>query len=237
MENYSQINYNKNMEMLELAFKYCSESYSHEDLINELYSDNDLKKQFCLIEIKKIHSQKEADIIVKNLTLQTGPVRETAAYAILELIKQEDFRPFFQKQDIINVFVKAITDINPSVSRNTIEIIKYIDDADYLYHCIINEINLTLNKTIDTRKNHSYAANKKNFNLYWNLEAITNIADKINPKDELITILKTTALSNDYTIREKTAKAADIFSKKNESFKSILNILSDDDNIYVRKYL
>ncbi len=237
MKYYSEINYEKNMKMLSLASKYCNESLSHDELINELYNDNDLKKQLCLIEIEKINSQNEADILTYNLTGKSGPIRETASFAILKLIKKEEFNCFFQKREIIDTFVKAITDINPSVSRNTIEIIKYVEDIDYLYKCIIEQINLTLSKISDIKQNRSYTANKKNFNLYWNLEAVISISDKIAPDVELITILNNTALSNDYTIREKTAKAAMIFSEKNIKFKLVSNIMKNDDNIYVRKYL
>ena len=81
-------------------------------------------------------------------------------------------------------------------------------------------------------KNRSYVQNKKNFNLYWNLEALINIADLVSPDEHLLKILKITALSNDYTIREKTAKAAQVFG-----FEQVLESLKDDTNVYVKKYL
>jgi hypothetical protein len=237
MENYYEINYEKNMQMLSQAIKYCEENFLHEDLINELYNDNDLKKQLCLIEIKKLNSQKEADILVENLTQHSGPIRETTSFKILELIKDDNFKHYFQTKQIINIFVKAITDINPSVSRNTVEIIQFVDNSDYIYSLIIEEIKETLSKMEDIKQTRSYNANKKNFNLYWNLEAIINISDKLTFTDDLLEILKETALSNDYTIREKTAKVAKKLSFQNEKFNSILKLLAEDTNIYVQKYL
>lgn len=237
MENYLEINYEKNMAMLSEAMVYCYENYSHDDLINELSKDNDLKKQFCIIEIKKLNSQKEADLLVGNLTGKSGPIRETVSFKILELIKQAEFSKYFQKKEILDVFVKAITDINPSVSRNTVEIIKYTDNAQYLYESLIKEINKTLNEMGDVYQTRSYDTNKKNFNLYWNIEAIINIACKIQTEQEFVEILKRTALSNDYTIREKTAKAASILSKKDERYKTVINMLLNDDNVYVRKFI
>jgi hypothetical protein len=237
MENYYEINYEKNMQMLSQAIKYCEENFLHEDLINELYNDNDLKKQLCLIEIKKLNSQKEADILVENLTQHSGPIRETTSFKILELIKDDNFKHYFQTKQIINIFVKAITDINPGVSRNTVEIIQFVDNSDYIYSLIIKEIKETLSKMEDIKQTRSYNANKKNFNLYWNLEAIINIADKLTFTDDLLEILKETALSNDYTIREKTAKVAKKLSFQNKKFNSILKLLAEDTNIYVQKYL
>ena len=81
----------------------------------------------------------------------------------------------------------------------------------------------------DLKQNRSYLTNKKNFSLYWNLECIASLGNKINAGEELKNILEKTALSNDYTIREKTAKCASIFN-----FTDILKLLENDENIYVK---
>lgn len=234
MENYYEINYEKNMQMLSQAIKYCEENLTHQEIIDVLNSDNELKKQLCLIELKYINSQEEADILIQNLTQKPGPVRETASYKVLELISNNTFCHFFQNENILNTFIKAIVDINPSVSRNTTEIIKFVDNTDYLYKKIIQEIIITLNNTELATSNHSYVQNKKNFNLYWNLEALISISDKTQPDDNLIKILNKTSLSNDYTIREKSAKAAKSYLKYDEKLNEILIRLKDDNNIYVK---
>ena len=232
MENYLEINYENNMKMLSEAIKCCEDNYSHEDIIEVLKSDDDIKKQFCLIELKSINNQEEANILVHNLTNHSGPIRETSAFKIGELIFQNEYKKYFQTKEIIDSFVKAITDINPSVSRYTVEFIKNIDDVEYLYKRIIEEIIITLSKTDETVKNRSYVQNKKNFNLYWNLEAIIAISENISAPKEIEEILQKTALFNDYTIREKTAKVASVLK-----IESVLNLLKDDDNVYVKKYL
>lgn len=237
MENYLEINYDKNLKMLLQAFSYCEANLKHEEIINELLGCDDLKKQLCLIELNTLISQAEADILVSNLINQSGPIRETASFKILEFIKDEKYRHLFQKREILDIFVKGITDINPSVSRNVVEIITCVDDWEYLYNSILSEVKTTLSKFDDMQQERSYATNKKNFNLYWNLEAIVSISPKLNPDNLLLEILAQTALSNDYTIREKTAKTAQVLSKKNVEFIKILNILKDDDNIYVLKYM
>lgn len=237
MENYLEINYDKNMKMLSQAIAYCETIFSHDDIITVLLGEDDLKKQLCLIELKSLNSQEEADILVSNLTGKSGPIRETTSYKILELIKDDKYRFLFQKKEILDIFVKAITDINPSVSRNAVEIISYVDDSQYLYNLILAEIKYTLSQMEDIKQNRSYVANKKNFNLYWNLEAIISISSKINPCGELLEILKETALSNDYTIREKTAKTAKQLCSLDNDFLCILDILKNDDNVYVLKYV
>lgn len=175
--------------------------------------------------------------MVSNLINQSGPIRETTSFKILEFIKDEKYRHLFQKRDILDIFVKGITDINPSVSRNVVELITYIDDYEYLYNSILSEIKMTLSKLDDMKQERSYVTNKKNFNLYWNLEAIVSISSKLKPDNLLLEILAQTALSNDYTIREKTAKTAKVLSKRNIEFVKVLNILKDDNNIYVLKYI
>ncbi len=237
MENYLEINYENNIKILSLAYKYCQEKFLHDEIIEILSGDDDIKKQLCLIELDCVNSQKEADILVWNLTGKSGPVRETASFKILDLISQTEFKNFFQTKEILNTFVKSITDINPSVSRNAIEFIKYVDDYKYLYNEILKEIKITLSNIDETSKNRSYVQNKKNFNLYWNLEALASISDKVIPTSELQRLLVKTALSNDYTIREKTAKVAYSFSLKNNNFKKIIELLKDDNNIYVKKFV
>ena len=231
MENYLEINFEKNMKILSQAIIHCEKELSHEQIIEVLKGDDDIEKQLRLIELKEIKSQEEANILVFNLTQHSGPVRETAAYKISELIIADEFCKYFQTEKIMDTFVKAITDINPSVSRSAVEIIRYVENSEYIFKKIIEEIDITLSELDIETKNRSYVQNKKNFNLYWNLEALINIADKISPNQRLLEILKITASSNDYTIREKTAKAASIFS-----LTEILDILKDDTNIYVRKY-
>lgn len=236
MENYHEINFEHNMKILSQAIMCCEENLTHQDIIEVLKGDDDIKKQLCLIDLSCINSQEEADILVFNLTGKSGPVRETAAYKINDLIANNEYKKYFQTGNIVTTFIKAITDINPSVSRSAVEIIRNVNNMEFLYNGIIKEINETLENIDIDAKNRSYVQNKKNFNLYWNLEAIISIADFISPNEELIEILENIANSNDYTIREKTAKAASIFVHKNPKFKHIIELLKDDTNIYVRKY-
>ncbi len=232
MENYHEINYEKNMKILSQAIMHCEQELSHKEIIRVLQGEDDIEKQLRLIELQAVYNQEEADVLVFNLTQHSGPVRETAAYKISELISKAEFKNFFQTENIMNTFVKAITDINPSVSRSAVEIIRFVENSSYIYQSIIEELNTTLSQLDIEVKNRSYVQNKKNFNLYWNLEALISISDLVAADEHLLKILKITAESNDYTIREKTAKAAQVFG-----FEQVLESLKDDTNVYVKKYL
>ncbi len=222
--------YENNIKTLKKAIEYCDNIYSHNEIIKILSEDDDILKQLCLIELNKICSQEEANILVNNLTGKSGPIRETASSKILDLISDDLYGKFFQTKYILDSFVKGITDINPSVSRNIIEVIKYTNNKDYLISEIINNIKNTLDIESNSKK-HSYEINKKNFNLYWNLEALYSLSDNIKQFKEINEILLETAKSIDYTIREKTAK---LVAKLN--IKHIEEILINDSNIYVLKY-
>lgn len=235
MENYLEISYENNMKMLNEAVSYCEQEFQHQDLISELSSDNDIKKQLCIIEINKINSQQEANLLVSNLTGKSGPIREVTSYKILDLILDEKFKSFFQTDEIIDVFSKGIIDINPSVSRNMVEIIKYVDNSEYLINNIIQELKKTLCEIDEVKQNRSYVLNKKNFNLYWNLEALISIYDKLNISKNILEIVDLTSKSKDYTIREKTAKLISVL-EKNDVFIDIIHHLKNDENIYVYKY-
>ena len=229
--------YENNMKTLSKALEYCDTDFSHEEIINVLSSDDDVKKQLCILNLNYLYNQSEADVLVSNLTLHSGPVRETSSYKILDFILNPDYNGFFQSENIINSFISAVADINPSVSRNAVQILKYVQNSEYIYKSLINIINNLLENIDNESKNRSYVQNKKNFSLYWNLEAIISISDKITPGDELIEILKKTAKSSDYTIREKTAKTAKIFSLKNQNFIIVSDLLKNDENIYVKKFI
>ena len=233
--DYIDINYENNMKLLNEAIACCEAQYSHEELINELSCDNDIKKQLCIIEIKKLNSAQEAYLLVQNLTGKSGPVREVCSFKILDLIQNKDYREFFQSKEIENILIKGIVDINPSVSRNIVEAIKYINDKKYLINNIITEINKTIEELKNTTKNRSYTLNKKNFNLYWNLEALISINEAVEPNEKLIKIITTTAHSNDYTIREKTAKLIFLL-KNNNIFSNLAESLRNDENMYVNNY-
>ena len=80
------------------------------------------------------------------------------------------------------------------------------------------------------RKNH--AKNKKLFNLYWCLEALSETyKNNVEFDEKIIKIANKTVNFLDYTIREKTAK---ILIKLQEVPCELLQKLKSDENFYVK---
>src|SRR5574344_548186 len=212
----------------ELAFKYLKTEFSHNEKIEELKKDNLTKKIACIIQLDKILSQEEALIFISNLIEHDGLIREAVSIKLNEFMKSE-FGEFFQSKDIIKIIVKAIIDVNPSVCRNIVELLFYIKDEDFLRELIYSQlINLFLEIVDFKQKNHIYT--KKVFKIYWLLEALSSI--KLQACQNLDTIIEKSALSENYTIREKAAKLLVNLSGY-EKFKLIL---CNDDNIYVKRF-
>ena len=97
------------------------------------------------------------------------------------------------------------------------------------YESLIEEIK-------EVPKNKSYLANKKNFSLYWYLEAVYVLAEGQNLDEDYIKILDICSRSDEYTIREKCAKIVSKF-KNHSELKDILQRLQNDENFYVLQWL
>ena len=224
--------FDQNMQMLDEAFGYCNENFGHEKIISALCCGNDLKKQICIIELNCINNQAEADLLMFHLTEHSGPLRESASFKILELIQNDKYRRFFQTKSIYDIMLKSVTDINPAVSRNACGIIKYADDAEYILNGLISALNKAFEESENTKKQHAYTVNKKNFGIYWNLEALSSAAAKagiLKRSAFVLAAVEKAAAANDYTVREKAAKAACAYKLEN-----IVNMLKSDNNMYVR---
>ena len=75
---------------------------------------------------------------------------------------------------------------------------------------------------------------KKLFNLYWCLEALSNLQPQINKDFE--DIIEQASKIKDYTIREKAAMVLSKLPETSEKIDKIKKALKDDENFYVRRY-
>lgn len=237
MKNFLELNRPVNIKMTNLAYEHCCCDFSHEEIISELRSGNELKKQLCILNLKKITSQQEADALVFNLTNQGGPIREVSSLKINEFMQENSFSKFFQTREIIDTFLKAITDVNPSVCRNIIDIINRVDDSRYFEEILLAKISAILEELKEFTKCKTHLLNKKTFNLYWCLEALIMILGKITKTEELNKIILLSSQFNDYTIREKSAKILSMLTSVPDSLQEVHNLLKTDDNLYVRRFL
>ena len=232
MENNLVQKQKQDIELTKLAYSYSQEEYSHENIINILSQNDEIKKQICIINLEKLNSQAEADLLISNLTNNPTPVREVVSYKILELCPE--FSQYFQSEKHLDIFLAGIIDINPSVSRNVVDILEYVENKQYCLNALKPKISELIKEISEIPKNKSYIANKKNFSLYWYLEALYVFLKNIEPDEEIIEILDQCSQSNEYTIREKCAKIVSLFqNSKNPKLNDITQRLQADENFYV----
>lgn len=236
MEIYLDSYISSNIELTEKAYNYCCYDFSYEEIISELSSDDEIKKQLCIINLKKINDYNDAKSLISNLTNKGGPIREVTSIKINEFINNSEFCNYFQSEEIIDIFIKAITDVNPTVSRNTIESLNALKNKAYLEQKLFEKIFLILDELKEFKKIKSHLLNKKTFNLYWCLEALSNIVINTDFNADFENVLSLTSTFNDYTIREKSAKILSKIQYGSSVTKNLIEKLKNDENIYVRRY-
>ena len=217
--------------LTEKACELCEKDLSYTELFYYIKNGKDSEKQICILKLSCLKSQEDADILLSNLTNQHGTVREAAAEKINELMKKNP--DFFQTGYALEKFLLAINDVNPNICRHIIEILPFLkpDRKEQLLHSLYD---LTLKVTEEAQRlnvrNRSHVYTKKIFNLYWCLEAISELAAL--PEEKLKNIINKNFDSEEYTIREKTAKI--IRNLNAPEFSQILEKLKADENFYVR---
>lgn len=232
MEHDLVLKQKQDIELTKLAYSYSQEEYSHEKIIKILSQNDEIKKQICIINLDRLDFQEEADILVSNLTNHPTPVREVTSFKILELCPM--YSKYFQSEKTLDIFLAGIIDINPSVSRNVVDILEFVENKDYCLKALKPKISDLIKEISEIPKNKSYIANKKNFSLYWYLEALFVFLKDKTPDDETVKILELCSQSGEYTIREKCAKIVSLFKDSpNENIKSIIKRLENDENFYV----
>lgn len=190
-------------------------------------------RQISILNIELINSFSEAEDIVFYLTNHDGKIREMSAFKINGLIKNSDFTPFFQTQNVLNGILKAISDINPNVCRLIIEILDKFENKDYFKSAIVQELKNLLDKVKIKPRGKSHENNKIIFKIFWHLEAVSSLINHFNSRD-LEEILIKTYTFEDYTIREKTAKILSGLQDKSVILLDICEKLKNDENFYVR---
>ena len=207
--------------------------YHYEDLIELLNSENIKEKHFAVLELEKIRSQNDAKLMVLNLVGQDGKIREAVAFKVNEFFKNPDYATFFINEDIFDTLIQGIMDINGNVCRQICSL-ECEEFNQYLSKNLPEKTNEILEKIYELESNEKqYVISKRNFQLYWCLEALYNIVEKVE-FERIKDIIFKTSQFNDYTIREKTAK---ILTKlDNLELNELKEKLRNDENYYVRKY-
>ncbi len=215
----------------------CFESdskYNYDDLINFLRSQSIKEKHFAVLELEEICSNKDAKLLVSNLVGQDGKIREAVAFKLNEFFHNPDFVEFFVSEENFAILLQGIMDINGNVCRH----ICNLDNKEfneYLSKNLPMEIDAILARIKELEADEKqYVISKRNFQLYWCLEALCNVIEVVE-FDKIKEILFATADFNDYTIREKTAKI--VTKLDNSELDELKEKLKNDENYYVRNYL
>lgn len=210
-------------------------NHNYNNLINLLQSNNIKEKHFAVLELNEIHSQEDAKILVSNLVGQDGKIREAVAFKVNELFNKQDYTVFFIGEDIFKILLQGIMDINGNVCRNIVNLVGNNEFGDYICKNLPEKIIEILKKIEELEFNEKqYVISKRNFQLYWCLEALYNIVESIEFVKIQNIVLKTGKFQ-DYTIREKTAKL--LAKLDNFEVKDLKESLKNDENYYVRRYL
>lgn len=217
------------------AMKLSSENYDYKRLIEYLNSGNVVERQFAALELKEICSEEDAKVLVSNLVGQDGKIREAVAYKINELARMDEYKNFFNSEILFENYFKGLLDINGNICRQMIGLASIDCFNKYLCQNLPNEIKRLMEHIARLEATEKqYVVSKRNFQLYWCLEALYYCVENID-LSTIHPILTKTAEFYDYTIREKTAK---ILSKISDSrFDLLKNKLLSDENYYVRQKL
>lgn len=231
-----ETNYYSNFEEnFNAAVKISQNTYDYETLINLLSSDKILERQIAALELNEIKSKEDAYTLVANLVGQDGKIREAVAFKLSNICLKPEYQEYFIDEKFFELFLQGIMDINGNVCRQIIELTQISEFSKYLSKNLpesIRKILLQIEE-IDSQSKQ-YVISKRNFQLYWCMEALDKIINIINVEEIQDIILKTGSFY-DYTIREKAAK---ILTKiDDDKFKEIREKLLNDENYYVRRYL
>lgn len=232
--------YNTEDENFKQALILYETEFTHSQLIELLKSGNIPQRQIAALKLENIFSEDDANTLISNLTGQDGKIREAISLKFSEFMENSKSRKFFNKKEMIPVYLDAITDINGNICRNVISgLSNFANNDDFcrnfcplLLEQTMSLVNIVSKFTFTEGK---YKVNKDAFKLYWCLEAIYTFAHNIDIKN-LKPIIIDAATIEEYTIKEKIAK---ILSKKLTLDDELLNIkstLKKDSNFYVSRY-
>lgn len=233
--NYETNYYSNFEENFNAAVEIVQNTYDYDTLIKLLSSEKILEKQIAALEINEIKSKEDALILTSNLVGQDGKIREAVSFKLSTMALGPKYKEFFLDEEFYGLFLQGVMDINGNVCRQIVSLTQIDEFAKYLCKKLPESIRKILKqiKEIDAQSKQ-YVISKRNFQLYWCMEALYNIIDLMNTKN-IKDIFFETGEFYDYTIREKTAK---ILAKiNNPEFDDLKDKLSNDENYYVRRYL
>lgn len=219
----------------------CPGSEAYDEIFEILRGNDDETKAFAVLNLEEIRSEEDLTLLVKHLTNCDGKLREIVSMKLIELTENKNIKLYGHFPILIN----ALCDVNPNVARNIVSLIGYAELGKLnIDEKIIEKIEEILaeieekSKPVKWKTQKNHALNKKFFNLYWCLEALSMSLCGKTDNEKLIKILYRCSDFHDYTIREKVAK---ILVKMHTDGscshavpEDLLQKMKNDDNFYVK---
>ena len=223
------------------ALNLMENDLTHTQLIELLKNGNIPEKQGAVLRLESINSFEETDLLFQNLTGQDGKIREAVSNKLKELLLTSNLATFidFNPTGFAKTMLLGLVDINGNVCRNILDcletLIKHETFMDAFCEILTLEIRYLLELVEETDfQDGKYKVNKQVFKLYWCLEALDTVFEKVNFED-IKNILHRASVIQDYTIREKVAKILAKSDHVNE-LGQIIDRLKTDKNYYVRRF-
>ena len=216
---------------------FFEKEYTYSEIIENLKNNDadDFVKIFSVINLENIKNTDDFKLLLYHLTNHSTPIREAVALKLEEISKNSTdlFLNDYSKTQLLG----GIIDINPNISRAICSILEnnreiqdlIFDDLIEKTKKLIASIKEDLDFKININKK-SHAKNKKNFALYWYLEALS-FCENIKNNSEALEIVNFAINFYDYTIREKGAK---ILAKMEKPPSELLQKAKSDQNFYVK---
>ncbi len=228
---------NLDKEIFEHAFILCEKKFSYEEIINVLKNGSDVEKQIAILKIRFIENHEDAKLLVSHLTGQDGPIRESVAVKLNELLVENC--KIFDDVDFYPTYVDAVCDVNPNVSRNVISYLPKLEFAGELFDLLIKKTEKIFERIEKPDTEQKNFLTVRLFNLYWCLEAIGELLvakNNLIVENRLNGLLEKSAVFNNYTIDEKIARIISL-PFFNDVRCKIEKKIQNTDNFYVKRYL
>lgn len=216
------------MEMLDKQ-----EQFSYTELLSLLNKDDFDSKHFALTCLHTLEKPEDITIIINHLVDNDTKIRELSSYRVADFVLENNSLISFL-DELPDIIIRTANDMNSQVCRNILNLLYLSSKKDLFITKFLAEIQACIE---DTRviKYRTHKADKRMFNLYWNLYALENIlTEDFKYFKKLSEILSITSKYKDYTIRERSA----LLTKKLNSFgfnvESLLEHFNTDDNFYIK---
>ena len=195
---------------IENAFLLASETFVYDDIIQKLKSNDDKNKAIYILNLDELKTTEDSNLFWTHLTGFPNDIREACAFKLEEFLNENyknshTFSILTENQNAVDILIKSISDINPSICRLVIGTLNKFNFQKLLQEKITKKsLEILSNDNLNTIKK-GYKINKQMFRLYWNLEALCNLNLEFNT-DLKELIIKCAHMDEFYTIREKVAK-------------------------------